>query len=905
MKQSLPLGLAALLLWSGRLFTTQAAAISDTTNALQFRFPAIATYHFDATPDLATANPMWLRAQPANGSTNYVEFGSRVVVQLRNSKDLQRLTAGSALQLSRKVTENVFILQAPDAATAVREAARLATLPEVAASYPVVKQEFGLHSPYAYQPSALYFGLYQSCFGQYYNFGQYYFENRNPLTGERWGTDINIRGAWPYTRGAGVTVAVVDGGYETDHPNLSLAANGAPHFNFETGTTNGNPPTTSYLHNHGTAVAGFIAAQSSNPLSTLGAAPNAKLASWVIFGTNDTIVSDDVLMDAYEYRSDSVAIQNHSWGQPNGGVALFPETLLESIGISNAVTSGRGEHGVIMTRSSGNNRAGGGNANDDAHCSDPYVMGVTSVRVNGRAANNSSPGASILLATVGGQSGEAYELTTDRQGSLGYNGIGLLCPVPDPNFGNYCLFFYGTSAAAPQVAGIAALMLAVNPNLTYRDVQQILLLSARHFDLADSDLRTNGAGFVVSHNVGFGIPDAGEAVRLASGWGNLPALITMTLTTTNPLVIPDDGLRVNVSGNDVPVELASIKCLPGTGPHVETQTAALPLVDAGLATNTISVNLTNKAALIQRGTNSFEQKINFVAQAGAAFAVIYNYSTNVASDGGDQLTIMGGTDFTPIPAVFIGNSDGESLKSFFATNSGALAEISLNSTSHVFAVTNTLLCEHVGLRVQSDHALRGDLRITLMSPSGTRSVLQAYNADTNAGPADWTYWSTHHFFEGSMGDWTAYFADEGGEPGATGSVQQVTLIVQGTGITDTDGDGLDDNWEQVNFGSLAQGPQDDPDNDGYNNAREQVMRTDPNIMDVPFRLDLTPWNTRLARLSWPGSEHFTYQVWQGTNAAAPLTLATNLPGLFPETEWFTPYTNASQQFFRVQAIPQP
>jgi len=63
--------------------------------------------------------------------------------------------------------------------------------------------------------------------------------------------------------------------------------------------------------------------------------------------------------------------------------------------------------------------------------------------------------------------------------------------------------------------GLAALILSANTNLTYRDVQQILILSARHFDFADPDVATNGAGLKMSHNLGFGIPDAGVAVNLA------------------------------------------------------------------------------------------------------------------------------------------------------------------------------------------------------------------------------------------------------------------------------------------------------------------------------------------------------------------------------------------------------
>jgi subtilisin-like proprotein convertase family protein len=378
------------------------------------------------------------------------------------------------------------------------------------------------------------------------------------------------------------------------------------------------------------------------------------------------------------------------------------------------------------------------------------------------------------------------------------------------------------------------------------------------------------------------------------------------VTVNNPVAIPDDGLRLLVTGPGVPGNLASVRTLPSVGPHADTPTATLPLVDFGFGTNTAGYNLTNKGALIQRDTNAtFATKINRAAQVGAAFAVIYNFSADTpttGAPGGDELTPLGGTDFVPIPAVFIGHSDGEALKALFQTNNDALARIHLNNTSVVFTVTNTLLCEHVGLRVMTDHPLRGDLRITLVSPSGTRSVLQRFNADEEPGPIDWTYYSTHHFGESSAGAWTAYFSDE--FLGATGNVQSVSLQLSGVSIMDTDKDGLDDIWEIIHFACLDETPKNDLDRDGYSNAREQLMGTDPNAAGLPFPVDLSRWNQTLARLSWPGSSNYNYSIWGGTNVAA-LNLITNVQGRWPETEWFTPYNNPTRQFFRVQAVPVP
>src|SRR6185436_21034169 len=103
----------------------------------------------------------------------------------------------------------------------------------------------------------------------------------------------------------------------------------------------------------------------------------------------------------------------------------------------------------------------------------------------------------------------------------------------------------------------------------------------RHFDLADPDLRTNGAGFRFSHNVGFGVPDAGQAVFLARNWVNRPPLASVTVTATNSTAIPDDGLRVLISGPGVPANLSSFPASPSLGPHADASTAILPLVHVG------------------------------------------------------------------------------------------------------------------------------------------------------------------------------------------------------------------------------------------------------------------------------------------------------------------------------------
>lgn len=870
------------------------------SDSFQFRMPQAAHYYVEATSANAlTAQPraQWLRATRSRGSTNFVEFSSRVVLQLKAAENLNSFLSGHELSLARTIGSNLFILQAPDAMTAVQEAHRLAALDGVALAYPALRHPADMHGPYAVSPSDNLFSM------------QWPLEHRN-ADGSSAGPDINARAAWPYSTGLGAIIAVADTGIEMAHPELADRVVGAPHFNFATQTTAAGPVNNSGSAAHGTEVAGLAAAAPNNA-RMLGVAPGASLASWVIFDTNMNLIADDQLMDVYQYQSNTVSVQNHSWG--HSGYSQTGLTPLEDLGISNAVTHGRSGRGVVLVRSCGNDRAIGAGADDDAYPSDPRVIAVAAVRLDGRAASYSEPGACVLVGAPSGDLTESFPglFTTDLLGTAGVNQLSY-CPPTNPNcpnrdLGDYVFNAYaftGTSAAAPHIAGIVALLLAANPELTYRDVQQILILASRHFDFTDPDLMTNGAGFQVSHNVGFGVPDAGVAVQLALNWLSRPAATQVTFANTNPAAIPDDGLRVEAAGAGVPIALASLHCLPSFGPHADTPTPALRLADFGYGTTNAGFNLTNQGALIQRGATTFSKSITLAAQAGASFAVVYNYATNVggATGGGDTLVVMNATDYVPIPAVFIGNTDGEALKALFQTNSAALARISLNSTSYVFSVTNTLICEQVGLRVTSDHPIRRDLRITLVSPAGTRSILQHFNADLEPGPVDWTYYSTHHFFESSAGNWTAYFSDE--FTGSTGSVLSVSLILNGVPILDTDHDGLDDNWELTYAGNLlAQSAKDDIDHDGYSAAREQIMGTNPTVPNnLPSELGLSLWNNGLARLSWEASPAYTYDILGGSNLNS-LTLYTNLPGHFPVSEWFLPYSNRPPQYLHVRAKP--
>jgi subtilisin family serine protease/subtilisin-like proprotein convertase family protein len=865
----------------------QAAEGSNAVRRVTFREPHSVAYLIEQ-PALALqkldAHAPWTRARRDDGSTNIVELGSRVVLQINSTGQLQRLLAGRSLQLSRQVSSNLFILQAADSAAAIDHAAGLALEPGVSASHPVVRRALKLHRPYARTPSDPYFGE------------QWHLENRG-ANGQPLGIDLNVRAAWPVTRGQDVLVAIGDDGIDLGHTDLATPTTGAPHFNFTTIKANGNPQSSDA--NHGTAVAGLIAATGSNGRGVSGVAPQASLASWVIFGTSffgsDTIADNESLMDMFQYASNRVSVQNHSWGN----ASLTQEALdsLSEIGIANAVNYGRGGKGIVIVRAGGNGRDDLINVNDDGYANDPRAISVGAVRSDGRVCSYSSPGACLLVSAPSGDPDDNFPnlMTTDRRGTAGYNPVGT-GDRADYAFGS--TGFNGTSASAPQIAGIAALILGANPNLTYRDVQQILVHAARQLDPADPDLHLNGAGFVFSHNTGFGVPDAGFAVALAQSWPNRPPTRRITLEDNSTKAIPDDALKVVADGPGLSSALRSIRCLPSLGgPHADAPTDALPLVYVGQANSELTEDLHGKAALIQRGVSFFSDKIARAARAGAAFVIIFN---NVNST---EIVNMVGTTFSTIPAVSISQNDGQALRDFILAHPETTAQLKLTPVVTSFTVTDTLVCEHVGVRLKTNHRRREDVRVTLVSPQGTRSVLQAINSDSSRGPTDWTYWSTQHFYESSAGPWRVEVSDERFTSSGTGSITYAALLIDGVTITDTDRDGLDDAWEMRYFGSLSPGPRDDSDGDGYSNAREQVLGTSPVQAGPEFRLDISPWSDTLARLSWPAAASRTYRISSGANSVIPLSLLTNVVGKFPEAELFVPYGKRPGEFFQVRTLP--
>jgi hypothetical protein len=136
--------------------------------------------------------------------------------------------------------------------------------------------------------------------------------------------------------------------------------------------------------------------------------------------------------------------------------------------------------------------------------------------------------------------------TTDRQGNLGYNPnvaihrlSGGTLVANDFGDQNYTIWFNGTSAAAPQVAGIAALILSINPNLTLQQVRNIIESTTDKIGGVTYTLNAGEqAGLTWNNQMGYGRVNALRAVQAALQTVNIsgPALVCTngTFTLNNP-----------------------------------------------------------------------------------------------------------------------------------------------------------------------------------------------------------------------------------------------------------------------------------------------------------------------------------------------------------------------------------
>lgn len=198
-----------------------------------------------------------------------------------------------------------------------------------------------------------------------------------------------------------------------------------------------------------------------------------------------------------------------SWGPVDDGADLRGPGRLAAAAMAACVHRvGRHHKGSIYVWAGGNGRTYGDNVNFDGYANRPETVAVGAIDDMATQAWYSEPGACLLVSapSSGGSSGI---VSSDPSGPAGLS------------TGRCTRSFGGTSAAAPAVAGVVALMLQAAPDLRWRDVQHILVHSAQPIALGDRRepwTRTADETLMHSHGYGFGLLNATTAVLLSSRW---------------------------------------------------------------------------------------------------------------------------------------------------------------------------------------------------------------------------------------------------------------------------------------------------------------------------------------------------------------------------------------------------
>jgi subtilisin family serine protease len=384
----------------------------------------------------------------------------------------------------------------------------------------------------------------------------------DPTFGTQWGLhntgqsggvvnmDVNAPEAWDITTGAAsIVVAVLDSGVDLAHPDLNLTTG----FDATGNGTNGGPGNA--CDNHGTFMAGIVSAKINNALGVVGVAPACTVAS-----VRDVVSDLDcgggfsttlgAVVSAIDYaRTSGARVTNSSKGLPVLAAVQTAYDNAYAAGVINfAGTGNDGANGVYFPASANN------------------VIAVGSINRSGVRSSFSNYGTGIDFVAPG----EAID-STDRQGAIGYSA------------GDYTNQS-GTSAASPCAAGVAALILSYNPNLTAAQVETIMQQSATDRGTAGYDTEygygiVNARGalnitpppndvcgnaidvsaggtfngtLVAATNDGVGLGACGSAQTNPDVWykfinGGCPALLRVTTCGTNDASGVDTGIDTVVS----------------------------------------------------------------------------------------------------------------------------------------------------------------------------------------------------------------------------------------------------------------------------------------------------------------------------------------------------------------------
>ncbi|HEU4375431.1 MAG TPA: S8 family serine peptidase [Telluria sp.] len=343
----------------------------------------------------------------------------------------------------------------------------------------------------------------------------------DPYVGSEWHlAKIGATSAWDTTQGAGVTIAILDSGVDSSHPDL--VGNLVPGYNLS-----GNNSDTSDVCGHGTAVAGSAAARTNNGIGVAGVAGQAKIMPIRVADYNSATGGCSAYLSTIAsgitYAADHGArIANVSYGP-----------LAGSSTVQSAAQYMKSKGGLVFV-------SAGNNGIDENITPTTTLIAVSATDSTDAKASWSSYGSFVSIAAPG-----ASIWTTSKGGTYGG--------------------WSGTSFASPVAAGVAALMMSAAPSLDGAVIEQAMFSSAVDLGAAGRD-----------PYFGYGRVNADAAVRAAlAKVGGTPAdtqaptsaitspaasssvsgLVTVNVNATDNVGV--DRVELKVNGGVVAIDNAS------------------------------------------------------------------------------------------------------------------------------------------------------------------------------------------------------------------------------------------------------------------------------------------------------------------------------------------------------------
>lgn len=350
--------------------------------------------------------------------------------------------------------------------------------------------------------------------------------------------DLNVMPVWSNNvTGSGVVVSIIDDG--VDHTNKDLKKNFEALASFDLRASHGlshDPmPVRDEENSHGTRCAGEVAMEANNSYCGVGIAFNARIGGIRLL---DGSVTDAMEATALTYNFQFIDIYVCSWGPRDDGAEMDGPHALTDQALRLGIHKGRQGKGSIFVFAAGNGGMMQDHCGADGYVNSIYNIAIGAVTQTGKPAFFGEPCPGVMAVTLTGV------------------GVGGSLPlVTVTNIGDGCVtHFPGTSSAAPIAAGILALALEVNPELTWRDVQHLIAKTAKIPDPEELGWSINAAGYHVHHRYGFGLLDAGLMVQQAT---RFQSVAPQKICTQE---IPLDAARIFSPGHGVSVNIQSDAC---------------------------------------------------------------------------------------------------------------------------------------------------------------------------------------------------------------------------------------------------------------------------------------------------------------------------------------------------------